>query len=117
MAEPRYATFLPPPGADFRFLMNSIERGRARTASAGVKRVLVDLLALQDEPQEIESLLLGHHVGVHLSGLDRIAVLLSREIAFSETVAQRLGANMRVFDSRVAAIAWLESAETSVTGF
>ena len=108
MPEANYATFTPPEGADFRFLMGSIEQGGQRTAAGRAKRVLVDLLALE-EPPEVESLLLSHHVGLHLASLERIAVVVAHRSGLGEGVAQRLGANMRVFESRIEAVAWLEA--------
>jgi hypothetical protein len=110
--KPIFKTFEAPADSDLRSLLGSIESGRDRANAGGAKRVLVDLLALEREPGEIESLLLSHHVGVHLSRLDRIAVVIAHRTGMGERVAQHLGVNMRVFTSRGEAIAWLEEVDS-----
>jgi hypothetical protein len=74
--------------------------------------VLVDLALLANAPGEIESLLLSHHVGLHLAKLERIAVVVAHRIGMGERVAQHLGANMRVFTSRNEAVTWLEEEDS-----
>ena len=112
MSKARYSVFQPPPESDLRYLLGSIEHGRERTAAERANRVLVDLAALENEPGEIESLLLSHHVGLHLARLERIAVLVVNRTGMGERVAQHLGANMRVFTSRSDAVAWLEEEDS-----
>jgi hypothetical protein len=107
-----FTTFEAPADSDLRSLLGSIESGRDRATSSGSKRVLVDMLSVEREPGEIESLLLSHHVGMHLAFLDRIAVVIAHRTGLGERVAQHLGVNMRVFTSRSDAIAWLEEVDS-----
>jgi hypothetical protein len=107
-----FTTFQAPADSDLRSLLGSIESGRDRAMTEGSKRVLVDLLSVEREPGEIETLLLSHHVGVHLAFLDRIAIVIARRTGLGERVAQHLGVNMRVFTSRTDAITWLEEVDS-----
>jgi hypothetical protein len=107
-----FTTFQAPADSDMRSLLGSIESGRDRATSGGSKRVLVDLLLVEREPGEIESLLLSHHVGVHLACLERIAIVIAHRTGLGERVAQHLGVNMRVFTSRNEAVAWLEEVDS-----
>jgi len=108
MSKVAYTVFQAPPESDLRALLAAIEKGRDKAASAPTKRVLVDLMSLAQEPGQVESLLLSHHVGMHLAQLDRIAILIANRTGLGERVAQGLGVNMRVFTSRDEAVAWLE---------
>jgi hypothetical protein len=107
-----FSTFEAPADSDLRSLLGSIESGRDRAMSGGPKRVLVDLLSVERKPGEIETLLLSHHVGVHLAFLERIAIVVVHRTGLGERVAQHLGVNMRVFTSRSDAIAWLEEVDS-----
>jgi len=108
MSKTAYTVFEAPPESDLRALLAAIEEGREKTAAAQTRRVLVDLMLLKAEPGQVETLLLSHHVGMHLASLDRIAILIANRTGLGERVAQGLGVNMRVFTSRADAIAWLE---------
>jgi len=110
--KPIFRTFQAPADSDLRSLLGTIEAGRDRVMAGGLKRVLVDLMALEREPGEIESLLLSHHVGTHLSSLERIAIVIAHRTGLGERVAQHLGVNMRVFTSREDAIGWLEEVDS-----
>ena len=102
-----FVTYTPSAGASLRELLADIEAGPARMKQAGASRVLVDMTGVDPQPGEVETLLISHHAGWHLPGLDRVAVVVKVRTGQGERVAQHLRTNLLVFTSTEDARAWL----------
>lgn len=82
----------------------------AVTAQAGYRRALLDLTATDPQLSFTQHLQLGAHVAQRLSGLERVATVVSpaNRTGTSEKAAQKAGLRLRTFTDLAEAIAWLE---------
>ena len=94
---------------DLQKLLGLILKLGSRTRASGDTRMLFDLLRLRGEMHVAGQMQVGEEVArclPHMAGIASV-VPLERITRTSEKVACSLGARLKVFDSRDAAIAWL----------
>jgi hypothetical protein len=98
--------------ASLREFFLAIDVIAVTVATQGHKRVLIDLLGVQQSLSFSEHLMLGSRVAERLAGAERIATVVPTQYrtGSSEKAAQKGGLALQAFVTRSDALAWLNAA-------
>lgn len=100
-----------PTDATLRWFLAALDELSQSTRGRPAPRILVDLRAVNPVPGMVEQTIIGEHLAQKLLHAHRVATLVAEgtKTGYSESVARRLGLELRVFTVETEAVEWLGS--------